>query len=339
MNARKTGMVLGLIGIAIIAASWIIMFSVDMSAVSKGLVTLIALVAAFIITLLSKKTLSSSGRDLSSLIRGKQKTGRRWHIIWYTLMFAIAAFGSVSIYRTARAEASGTKLALSGIFALLVLLSGIAWFAIILRSNIGSSVKKNQGIKDEFLLCGFILSLTPCYGLLIIYRENAANPHLAAYAWQIAALAAVAAAFMFLTGFAVNKEYSSPAYTLFFAMSGSILCAGAQSSISEKGSDAIYLFYFVVMTYITGQLLHGQPDNAEEHNEADELNTENDLWKSDNQVKSGAGEHQKLKTDKLAAVLTAVIEQKEQVKQSIQAEPQIEAPFVENGENISKEDL
>jgi hypothetical protein len=110
---------------------------------------------------------------------------------------------------------SGT--ALSFIDIVFIFLSAVAALAVIVLAR---GAYKGRG-GNEMLLFSIVPSIFFCYWLIILYKNNAANPILLSYCFQCIAIAAAALSYYFSAGFVYNKSVTGRALfsflvTIFF---------------------------------------------------------------------------------------------------------------------------
>jgi hypothetical protein len=143
-------------------------------------------------------------------------------------------------YIAADAVRPELSMLINNIFAVL---SGLVYFVIVLMGV--RSDGKRFGDSALIKLCALIMTIAPCFHLIVVYRVFSAEPDLSVFAWEILALSATAIRWVYTLACCAGKKFASVKKIVFFTALSTVLCAIATVGIEEDYGKAVYLFGWV----------------------------------------------------------------------------------------------
>jgi len=164
-------------------------------------------------------------------------------VIALALLAAVAYQPVIDIYAQILNNDGTSLFTLNNISNGVAVLSVLIYFILVVGGTRNSPRSKGDNAFVKLLV--LLLTVAPCYHLITAYRINSSVADTGSFAWDILALAALAARWVYLLSCCAGKRYASVRKIIFFTTLSTIISAIATVGIVSDYNKAFFLYSWI----------------------------------------------------------------------------------------------
>lgn len=203
------------------------------------------IIGSFLMSRAVSRSINVSGRVLQEMFAAPAKAPRLLLPLLSCVAMAFIVVTAFSYYIAVRKGLVPAleRFAPDAVMTVFTALAGLAVLTLGLRIANFAGIR---GKSSEVKLALAVLTIFPCYHMVLTYLNYVPLPNLLLYSYDMIALGAVALAALYTAGFAFTPETASPKWTLMFLWIATTLNGIAAGNPAQPRFRGIFIFHAAV---------------------------------------------------------------------------------------------